>query len=177
MTDWEGWRTFDVPPPADPAVSFSIVISSTSAAQDDWVAVAGPSIAERSTLLDDVPAGAAVSSHWMTTFWFSCERPPAIADGIIEPPAAYTSVDAGGGDLNPWRVQRGGIIAGVQRLGDVMTTEDDMLGFGPDWGNVHLVDYPVAEEAYDVSVERVVTAGWRSAFPEPSQLIVVEREG
>jgi len=174
--DRHGWRTLLLSPlVTEDTEEIRLVAQTSTELPGQWLAVSDPLVAPARSFAQVFPAGTPVSVHWLMSFWFACTTPPAITNGIVEPPAGATSWGDSAWDMNPWSPARGGVLAGASRLADIRTLAGDMDGFGAAWGRVQVFDYPVAEAAYELRTDRVLTPGWRSAFPEASQLVVAER--
>ncbi|MET0734699.1 MAG: arabinosyltransferase domain-containing protein [Microbacterium sp.] len=170
VADRHGWRTLRLSNAIAPdATAIRLITESRTTLPGRWIAVSDPLLVDALTLAERVPEGP-VSAHWLATFWLPCAQAPAIADGIVEPPAAATTWADTAWDMNPWTPARGGLLAGAARLADIDTLDSSLPGVGRAWGTIHLFDYEVAEDAYELETSDVVTPGWRSAFPPVSQL-------
>ncbi len=170
-----GWSTMILPIPDALAeasgLELRLVVSDLSAVPGKHVTVSAPTVVDPITLDQVAPKGAPTAVGWTQSFWFPCDRPMTIARGVIEPPVFATTFGPNGID-NIWVPQRGGSLVGVSRLATVNTPS---LGLGDSVSyyrmRVHLFDYPVAEDAYDLTQTWVTTPGWRSAFDPASQLL------
>ncbi len=170
-----GWSTMIVPVPAaladKPGVEVRLVAVDLTAVPGQSVSVSAPTLIRPVTMDEVSSPGDPTAVGWTQSFWFACDRPMAIARGVIEPPVFATTFGANGID-NIWVPQRGGSLAGVSRLATVNTPTATMVDSGVNARiRVHLFDYRVAADAYDLTQTWVTTPGWRSAFDPPSQLV------
>lgn len=172
-----GWNTYpiDIPQSAS-SEKFRVQVSDTAAKPGADVAVSVPVLVSEKSMNDMFSTHDDGVVAWQSNFWFPCENPSAIEDGIIQPPAYSTSALDGGVD-NIWVEKRGGIMAGPARTGQISTPYSEMTGYGPGWGNVFTITYPYAKRAYDVKTTSKVTWGWRTPFDEVSQLVQFDRDG
>lgn len=173
LGDWAervGWVTLAIAPSAIPDDAVAVRVTGHTPGGASPLAVSAPAVASRTSLHDAAPSDAPTAVAWTSTFWFPCERPMEIADGIIEPPVLATTFGVGPPD-NIWRLERGGSLAGVARLATVRTPATELAGMGDLWGRVQLFTYPVALREYDVTTTRVPAWGWESPFGELPQLV------
>lgn len=171
-----GWSTLTIGVPATLSqtdeVQVRLRVEDASALPGADVSVSEPVVATGATLHDIGDPDDPTAVGWTQTFWFPCDRPMQIADGVIEPPRFATTFGPDGIDAI-WVLGRGGSLAGVQRLATVNTPAAG-LGDAADayWGRVHLFEYPTPAHAYELAQSWRVTPGWRSGFDPASQLVV-----
>lgn len=170
-----GWTTLVAEPSQIPdnASLVRVVAVDGSTAPGGWIGVSEPMVIPAQRMTTAFPADAPTAVGWAMSFWFPCQRPMALAQGVIEPPVMATSWGPGAPD-NIWLTQRGGSLAGVTRLASVTTAASEMTGAGSWWGRVVLFDYDVALDAYDLAQGRVTTWGFESPFGTLPQLIDVQ---
>ncbi|MFW3172825.1 arabinosyltransferase domain-containing protein [Geodermatophilus sp. CPCC 206100] len=161
------WRTFVLDPGAagTGAELFRLVAEDRSGGPGGWLAFTGPSVVPWVGLSEYLPADAAVAVAWQFSFLFPCQRQPVIREGITEP-AEYGVLWRPGPPVdgltdNTWSVFRGGLFAPVQRTSSV-TELGVVLPGDPAVRQVQVLrfDVPFAERGYDLTPQRVVTAGW-----------------
>lgn len=165
-----GWSTVVIEG-ITPGDRFRLLGEDESAADGEGLTVSRPTLASARTMAEMRTPGEPTAVSWMQSWWFPCDRPMTIARGVVEPPVLATTFGPNGLD-NIWVATRGGSLAGVQRLA-VMNTPATGLGESayPAWGRVHLFDYPMATQAYDLEQSWTVTPGWRSSLDPASQTI------
>ena len=174
--DRPGWRTIALDPSKlSPGDEIRLAAEDGTTGADGWFGFTAPTIVDPVSFNDLAAPDAPTAVTWTSSFWFPCQRPVSIAHGIIERPVLATTFGDGGPD-NIWVQRRGGSLAGVERSSTVVTLASDMEGAGSSWGRVQLFDYPYAADAYDLTVERVSTWGWRTPFDEVSQIVEYDRE-
>lgn len=170
-----GWTTLLVPVPAHlqeaSDLEVRVLAEDVSSLPGANISVTAPAVVHETTLLERSTPNAPTAVAWTQSFWFPCDRPMTIARGLIEPPQFATTYGDAGIDAI-WGTQRGGSLAGVQRLASVNTPAtglgDTLAGT---WGRVHFFAYPTKPDAYDLTQTWVTTPGWRSAFDPASQLV------
>jgi len=175
--DRPGWRTLVVDPgKLEDGDSVRLVAKDGTTGSDGWLAFSAPVLADAVSFNDLAAPDAPTAVAWTDSFWFPCQRPTSIAHGIIERPVLATTHGDGGPD-NIWLTARGGSLAGVERSATVLTLASEMEGDGAVWGRVELFEYPYAADAYDLTVQRVPTWGWRTPFGDVSQIVEFDRAG
>lgn len=170
-----GWTTLLVPVPAHlqdaSDLQVRVLAEDVSSLPGADISVTAPAVAHETTLLERSTPDSPTAVAWTQSFWFPCDRPMTIARGLIEPPQLATTYGDDGIDAI-WDAQRGGSLAGVQRLASVNTPATGLGDtFAGTWGRVHLFAYPAKPDAYDLTQTWVTTPGWRSGFDPASQLV------
>lgn len=167
--DRPGWSTMLIEG-LTPGERFRLVGEDLSAETDSDLDVSVPVTMTPTTMADLSSPGDPTAVSWMQSFWFPCDRPVTIAQGVIEPPVLATSFGPSGID-NIWVNYRGGSLAGVKRLAIVNTPA---TGLGrtaySGWGRVHEFTYRMATNAYDLEQTWVFTPGWKSGLDPASQV-------
>ena len=174
--DRPGWRTIAIDPSRlTPGDTIRLDAQDGTTGTDGWFGFTAPVLVAPVPFNDLAAPDAPTAVTWTSSFWFPCQRPVSIAHGIIERPVLATTFGESGPD-NIWVQRRGGSLAGVERSSTVVTLASDMEGAGSSWGRVQLFDYPYAADAYDLTVERVSTWGWRTPFDPVSQIVEFDRD-
>ncbi|MFT2689664.1 arabinosyltransferase C-terminal domain-containing protein [Clavibacter zhangzhiyongii] len=175
--DRPGWRTIALDPSRlTPGDAIRLQAEDGTTGESGWFGFTAPVLVDPVSFNDLSAPDAPTAVTWTSSFWFPCQRPVSIAHGIIERPVLATTFGDGGPD-NIWVQRRGGSLAGVERSATVSTLASDMEGAGSSWGRVQLFDYPYAADAYDLTVDRVSTWGWRTPFEPVSQIVEFDRQG
>jgi arabinosyltransferase C len=173
--DRPGWRTIALDPSRlTPGDTIRLQAEDGTTGESGWFGFTAPVLVDPVSFNDLSAPDAPTAVTWTSSFWFPCQRPVSIAHGIIERPVLATTFGDGGPD-NIWVQSRGGSLAGVERSATVNTLASDMEGAGSSWGRVQLFDYPYAADAYDLTVDRVSTWGWRTPFEPVSQIVEFDR--
>ncbi|WP_286279132.1 arabinosyltransferase domain-containing protein [Naasia aerilata] len=174
-----GWRsiTMDLGPAdlGDGAVLRLVGVDGSTGA-GKWFGFSEPRLADGVRMNDYVQHGEPTLVAWQSSFWFPCERPIRIADGILEPPAVATTWGNVAPD-NIWVERRGGALAGVARIATVSTPATEMVEAGSLWGRVETFAYPYPTDGYTVSSTPRTAMGWSSPFGEASQIVAAKRAG
>jgi hypothetical protein len=172
-----GWRTLSVPVPQDIAENggfVRVLAEDATTVEDEWIGVSAPLLAGARTLDDVVPDDAGTAVSWMSSFWFPCQRPISIANGIFERPVMSTSWGPGDPD-NIWRVLRGGQMVAPARSATISVPATELSTAGDAWGNLQLLQYDTAEAAYTLTSARVTVPGWVDPFGPTGLLVEAER--
>ena len=165
------WRTFLLDPPAG-ADAVRLTAVDRTGAPDGWLAFTAPAAARVVPLADLIPRDAPVAVGWQVAFAHPCQRPPALRDGVTEPPV-YAVLRAGGPDADPlaglgdiaWQPDRGGVYAAAPRSQSVLT----LPTVGPVDPYVQVVAFrtPLARAAYTLVPGGRTVAGADTAVAPP----------
>ena len=145
-----------------------------STAPDDWFGFSAPRLVDRASMRDYVDHGSPTLVAWQSSFWFPCERPTTIADGIIEPPV-YATTWADVSPDNIWVQYRGGALAGAARIATVSTPATGMVEEGSTWGRLERLEYLYPTGGYTLEQSTRTVLGLSSPFGEASQLVEADR--
>ncbi len=157
------WRTFRLePPPGADAVRLEAV--DATGALHGWLALTAPAVQRALPLSQLVPADTAVAPGWQLAFAHPCLRPPAVVDGITEPPA-YAVLRAGAPDAPPldglgdiaWQPDRGGVFAPVPRSQSVLALA--IVGHSDPYVRVYAFTSPLERAAYTLVAGGRTVAG------------------
>ncbi|WP_242682245.1 arabinosyltransferase domain-containing protein [Herbiconiux sp. SYSU D00978] len=174
-----GWRTLNVPLPPQLAQDggvLRVVAEDATTLENQWLAVSSPLVVNGRPLSAVVPPGAATAVSWTSSFWFPCQRPMSVSNGIFERPVMATSWGTGAPD-NIWVEARGGQMVAPARTASVSVPYTEFDTAGTAWGNIQLLRYDVAPAAYDLRVARVTLPGWVDPFGPTALLVSAERDG
>ncbi|PVZ04243.1 arabinosyltransferase domain-containing protein [Actinomycetospora cinnamomea] len=165
------WRTLTLaPPPGSDVVRLHAV--DRTGDLHGWLAFTAPALARpvdlRTHLRDGFGADAPVALGWHLAFAHPCLRPPAVVDGITEPPvAAILRVDGPRAALDDiaWQPARGGVFGQVARSRSVLA----LATVGPVDPDVRVYVFgtPLARDAYTLTTEQRTVPGARVAISAP----------
>ena len=172
LIDSPEWRSVMLLRPGqdarDGATLVRLVARDASGGTGGWLAVSAP-VQQPPVLLEDwIPRDAVVVTSWQFTYLFSCQRQPAVANGIVERPAyavLWGPNALEGTNDSIWQYGRGGLAA---PLPDAATLFQPVSEFAypsarrdaGQWGQVAELQYPYAADAYDLSFEPETSPGW-----------------
>jgi len=157
------WRTFVLAPlPGADLVRLDAV--DTSASTHGWLAFSAPVASSAVALRDLVPQQAPIALGWQLAFAYPCQRPPAVADGISEPPrfaVLRSTVPLGGLTDLAFQPGRGGVFGHVPRSQSVL----QLATVGPvdPYVQVYAFDTELARDAYTLTTTSRVVAGASTA--------------
>ncbi|MDQ4116080.1 MAG: arabinosyltransferase C-terminal domain-containing protein, partial [Actinomycetota bacterium] len=157
------WRTFTLHPPPGADV-VRLAATDRSGHEHGWLAFTAPALARPVLLQDLLPEGAPVALGWQHAFAYPCQRPPAVVDGITEPPAyAVLWGDRTLAVLDDlaWRPWRGGVFGQVVRTQSMLL----LATVGPVDPNleVYTLRAPYERGAYTLTSEQSTVPGARTA--------------
>lgn len=157
------WRTFTLaPPPAADVVR--LAAADRSGHEHGWLAFTAPALASPVVLQELLPDGAPVALGWQLAFAYPCQRPPAVVNGITEPPAyALLWGDRTLAVLDDlaWRPWRGGVFGQVVRTQSMLSLAT-VGPVDPDL-EVYAFGAPFERAAYTLTTERRTVPGAQAA--------------
>lgn len=121
------WRTFVLKPPEGVDVVRLHGVDAPGAISG-WLAFTAPALQRPVGLQEFLPHEAPVALAWQLAFAYPCQRPPAVVNGVTEPPAyavllgGWASDEGALSGLNniAWQADRGGVFGQAVRTQSVL---------------------------------------------------------
>lgn len=129
-----------------------------------WLAFSAPIVTTATPMPDYLAGSPTVAYTWQTAMQFPCEGQVEIRDGIAQPPdyaVTWSSPPFAGISGEPsWQEGRGGLFAPLKTASTIVTTtarfrDDPELP----WGQLHRLEYGIADDAYGVIEGRSQVSG------------------